>query len=164
MAELPGFPQRHRDAARVRAATSIAETVAAPPTAPEHVALRWRGLAAFIPSSVVTAVVMALIAHFTAAPALPADDAMRAQVRDIAADVRDVKASVRDQRTQLAEERAFTARDIPLLAAVAEHGCSAKFAWHDGLRPIEPEWLAAPLNGAAPQWQPALAMLAAPRD
>jgi hypothetical protein len=166
---LPGVPQRFHDSDRV---ADELDTLPRPPKLPrelqaaappkshsaadDHVRLGWRGLSIGLPMSLVTALVTALVTHWATPAGLPANDEIRGQVRDIAADVREI-------RRDLAVERAYTARDIPLLAAVIEEGCSAKFAWHDGLRPQPPDWLPPPLTGG-PRWQPALAMLPPPTD
>lgn len=158
---VPGVPQRHHDSDRVRQA-------AAPATAPSAdastVKLGWRGFSLGIPMSLLASLISVLVTHWASPATLPPTDELRGQVRDIAADVREIRHESRDTRDALAMERSYTKRNIPVMAAVIEKGCSAKFAWSDGRRPNEPDWLPPPLSAGAPQWQPAIALLPPPID
>jgi hypothetical protein len=139
----------------------MADSKPPPAAAADAIPIRWGAFAASVPMSLVVALVTALVTHWASPSTLPPTDELRSQMREVAADVREMKADARDTHTQLAIERRYTARNIPLMASVIEKGCSARFQWQDGLRPVEPEWLPPPLQGGA-QWQPSLAMLPPP--
>jgi hypothetical protein len=160
---IPGIPQRYHDSDRVRA-TATPATAHTPPADASSVRVGWRGFSVALPMSLLASLITALVTHWASPATLPPNDELRGQVREIAADLRELKHDSRDTRDQLAMEQSFTRRNIPILAAVIESGCSAKFAWQDGRRPADPGWLPMPMRSDSAKWQPAIALLPPPAE
>lgn len=155
------MPARYHDSDRVKAALPSPAPSAAADSA--SVRVGWRGVSFAIPMSLLASLITALVTHWASPATLPPSDELRGQVREIAADVRELKHDSHDTRDALAIEQGYTRRNIPVMAAVIEAGCSAKFAWSDGRRPADPGWLPQPLTGG-PRWQPAVALLPPPTE
>jgi septal ring factor EnvC (AmiA/AmiB activator) len=96
---VPGVPGVRLPAVEVNAPRDVPHSPLPPRPQPEYVELRGRGWSANIPAVAITGIVTAVVMRLTT-PAVPPDDTLRRDVRDLATEQRAIAQSDRETRAQ----------------------------------------------------------------